>query len=95
MIHAAGDLATNMRKVLISLLAFIIFLSGSSSLAESLSSAEMFGVRMGFWSALDARNVQSPPAYEILTRVTAPYGEFFFSHGLKKGFSFEFSLGSY
>jgi len=85
----------NMKRLLFSLLLVIILLGASPSLAESLSSVQMFGVRMGFWSALDARNVQSPPAYEILTRVTAPYGEFFFSHGLKKGFAFEFSLGSY
>jgi hypothetical protein len=95
LIGAAGDLLTSMRKLLISLLFFIVLFSASSSLAQNLSSAEMFGVRLGFWSALDARNLQAPPAYEILTRVTAPYGEFFFAHGLKKGFAFEFSLGSY
>jgi hypothetical protein len=55
----------------------------------------MFGIRMGFWSALDAKNIQSPPPLEILTKVTAPYGEFFISNGLKKGFAFEFSVGSY
>lgn len=55
----------------------------------------MFGIRMGFWSALDAKNIQSPPAYEVLTKITAPYGEVFFSNGLKKGFAFEFSVGSY
>jgi outer membrane protein W len=94
-VGTAEGLPINMRKYSISLLFFIILFSGSPSRAQDLSSAEMFGVRMGFWSALDARNIQSPPAYEILTRVTAPYGEFFFSHGLKKGFAFELSLGSY
>ena len=55
----------------------------------------MVGIRMGFWSALDAKNVQSSHPYQVLTKVTAPYGEFFFSNGLKKGFAFEFSVGSY
>jgi hypothetical protein len=55
----------------------------------------MFGIRMGFWSALDAKNIHSSPYYEVLTKVTAPYGEFFVSNGLKKGFAFEFSGGSY
>jgi len=55
----------------------------------------MFGIRMGFWSALDAKNVHSSPSHEVLTKVTAPYGELFFSNGLKKGFAFEFSAGSY
>lgn len=94
-IQTAEGFSINMRKFLISVLFFIIVFSAGSSPAKELSSAEMFGVRMGFWSALDARNIQSPPAYEVLTRVTAPYGEFLFSHGLKKGFAIEFSLGSY
>jgi outer membrane protein W len=55
----------------------------------------MFGIRMGFWSALDAKNIHSSPYYEVLTKVTAPYGEFFISNGLKKRFAFEFSVGSY
>jgi hypothetical protein len=67
----------------------------SLSWANDLSSIHMFGLRMGFWSALDAKNTQASPSYEVLTKVTAPYGEFFFSNGLKKGFAFEFSLGSY
>jgi hypothetical protein len=67
----------------------------SLSWASDLSSVHMFGLRMGFWSALDAKNIQKLPSYEVLTKVTAPYGEFFFSNGLKKGFAFEFSLGSY
>jgi outer membrane protein W len=55
----------------------------------------MFGIRMGFWSALDAKNIKSSPQSEVLTKVTAPYGELVFSNGLKRGFAFEFSLGSY
>jgi hypothetical protein len=74
---------------------FIISFGGSFSWADDLSSVHMFGIRMGFWSALDAKNIQSPPPLEILTKVTAPYGEFFISNGLKKGFAFEFSVGSY
>jgi hypothetical protein len=74
---------------------FIILFGGSFSWADDLSSVHMFGIRMGFWSALDAKNIKSPPSLEILTKVTAPYGEFFISNGLKKGFAFEFSVGSY
>jgi len=55
----------------------------------------MVGLRLGFWSALDAKNIRSSPSSAVLTKVTAPYGELFFSNGLKKGFAFEFSLGSY
>jgi outer membrane protein W len=84
-----------MRRLLFPVLLVTVSFGASSCLAKNLSSAEMLGVRMGFWSALDAKNVEGPPAYEILTRVTAPYGEFFFSHGLKKGFALELSLGSY
>jgi len=50
---------------------------------------------MGFWNAVEAKNIQAPPEHEILSKVTAPYGEFFISMGLKKGFALEFSLGSY
>lgn len=74
---------------------FVISLWVSFSWARDLSSVHMFGLRMGFWSALDAKNTQAPSPYEVLTKVTAPYGEFFFSNGLKKGFVFEFSVGSY
>jgi outer membrane protein W len=65
------------------------------SVAKDLSSVHMFGIRMGFWSALDAKNVHGSPSHEVLTKVTAPYGELFFSNGLKKGFAFEISIGSY
>lgn len=84
-----------MRKFFPSLLFFIFLLSASFSLANDLSSVHMLGLRMGFWSALDAKNTQALPPYKVLTKVTAPYGEFFFSNGLKKGFVFEFSVGSY
>lgn len=50
---------------------------------------------MGFWNAVKAKNMQAPPGHEVLSKVTAPYGEFFICAGLKKGFALEFSLGSY
>ena len=50
---------------------------------------------MGFWNAVKAKNIQALPEQEILSKVTAPYGEFFISAGMKKGFALEFSLGSY
>jgi len=50
---------------------------------------------MGFWNAPKARNAPARPELEVLSKVTAPYGEFFISTGLKKGIAFEFSAGSY
>ena len=102
-LHPLTVFSMNMRKFLSCLspllagsaIFFIILFCGSLSWATDLSSVSMFGIRMGFWSALDAKNNQSPPPLEILTKVTAPYGEFFISNGLKKGFAFEFSAGSY
>lgn len=55
----------------------------------------MIGIRMGLWNAVEAKNMQAPLGEENLSDVTAPYGEFFISTGLKKGFALEFSLGSY
>jgi opacity protein-like surface antigen len=49
---------------------------------------------MGFWNAVKARDVKAAPGEEILSKVTAPYGEFFGSVGLTEGFALEFSLGS-
>ena len=54
----------------------------------------MLGIRMGFWNAVEAKNMQVPPGEEILSQVTAPYGELYVSAGLKKGFALGFSLGS-
>ncbi len=50
---------------------------------------------MGFWNAVKAKNIQTSPEHQIFSNVTAPYGEFFISAGLKKGFALEFSFGSY
>jgi outer membrane protein W len=93
--QSADSFIINMRKFLSCLFFFIFSLWVSFCSAKDLSSVYMFGVRMGFWSALDAKNIHSSPYYEVLTKVTAPYGEFFISNGLKKGFAFEFSAGSY
>ena len=65
-----------------------------SCLAADLTTVHMLGVRMGFWNAVNARDVQAAPGEEILSKVTAPYGEFFGSVGLTRGFALEFSLGS-
>jgi opacity protein-like surface antigen len=54
----------------------------------------MVSMRVGFWSALEARNVDPKPGEDILTKVTTPYGEIHFSLGLKKGFAVGFSTGS-
>ena len=81
------------RLTLLSFLTLSI-LQVDSCLAVDLSSVHMLGVRMGFWNAVKAKNVQAPPGEEILSKVTAPYGEFFGSVGLTQGFALEFSLGS-
>lgn len=81
------------RLILLSFLALSI-VRVNSCLAADLSSVHMLGVRMGFWNAVEAKNVQAAPGEEILSKVTAPYGEFFGSVGLTQGFALEFSLGS-
>ena len=63
--------------------------------ARDLSSSNMVGVRIGFWSAVDAKHVQAAPGEDILTKVTATYGELHFSAGVKKGFAVGISMGSY
>ncbi len=83
-----------MKRLLLVSFLLLSILQVNSGLALDLSSVHMLGVRMGFWNAVNARGVQAPPGEEILTKVTAPYGEFFGSAGLTKGFALEFSLGS-
>lgn len=63
--------------------------------ARDLSTVHMIGLRMGFWSTPQAKNIQLRPEQELFGKVTAPYGEFFASTGLKKGIALEFSVGSY
>ncbi|MFH1336145.1 MAG: outer membrane beta-barrel protein [Candidatus Zixiibacteriota bacterium] len=81
------------KYLLINLLVFCFILPASGQ-ARDISSIQMMGVRMGFWSAVKAQDITNPPDQEITTKVTAPYGEIFISSGLKKGFALEFSLGS-
>ena len=81
------------RLILLSFLALSFFRVNSCPAAD-LSSVHMLGLRMGFWNAVNANDVKTAPGEEILSKVTAPYGEFFGSVGLTKGFAVEFSLGS-
>lgn len=83
-----------MKRLLLVSFLLLSILQVNSCLALDLSSVHMLGVRMGFWNSVKAKNVRAAPGEEILTKVTAPYGEFFGSAGLKKGFALEFSLGS-
>lgn len=55
----------------------------------------MIGIRFGFWNAVEAKNIEGSPDQEITSKVSGPYGEFFISSGMKKGFALEFSFGSY
>lgn len=77
---------------------FSCFLLGillpSLCLAEDLSSVDMLGVRIGFWSAPEAKNVETDLFWEEVP-VTERYLELFLSSGLKKRFSREISLGLY
>ena len=81
------------RLILLGFLALSVLRTDSCP-ATDLSSVHMLGLRMGFWNAVNARDVKAAPGEEILSKVTAPYGEFFGSVGLTRGFALEFSLGS-
>jgi opacity protein-like surface antigen len=72
----------------------LCIVSADLSGAEDLSSSNMVGLRFGFWNAVGAKNVEAGPGEDILTKVTAPYGELHFSVGLKKGFALGVSMGS-
>ncbi len=84
-----------MKRYLLLTCFLLSFFLSHACLAEDLSTAYMIGLRMGFWSAVDAKNVQAPTGEEILSKVTAPYGEFHVSVGLTRGFALGISLGSY
>jgi len=86
---------TNMKRFLLFNCFLVIIFFPDFCLGRDLSTVHMIGVRMGFWSAVEAKNIQASPGEEILSKVTAPYGEFHVSTGLKKGFALGFSLGSY
>lgn len=73
----------------------MLFLFPAVDLAKDLSSVQMVGIRMGFWNAVKADKIQNTPELEITSKNTAPYAEVFIAPGLKKGFSLEFSFGSY
>ncbi len=62
--------------------------------AKDLSSAKMVGLRFGVWNAVNARHVEPAPGEDILTEVTAPYGEIHFSLGLENGLAVGISMGS-
>jgi hypothetical protein len=64
------------------------------SLATDLSSYKMVAIRVGFWSALEAKHIDPEPGEDILTKVTTPYGEIHFSLGLNQGFAIGISTGS-
>jgi opacity protein-like surface antigen len=83
-----------MKKYLFINLLVFCFILPTIVKARDISSIQMMGIRMGFWNAVNARDIVNPPDQEITTKVTAPYGELFISSGLKKGFALEFSLGS-
>ncbi|MGB8658260.1 MAG: hypothetical protein WCE90_10830 [Candidatus Zixiibacteriota bacterium] len=80
--------------IIICLFLWTTVLAGNC-LATDLSSTQSIGLRMGFWSAVQAKHIPVTPDQEILSKVTAPYGELVIFTGLKKGFGLEFSLGSY
>jgi opacity protein-like surface antigen len=64
------------------------------SSARDLSGAKTVGVRFGVWRAENAKHVQAAPGEQILTDVSAPYGEVHISLGLNKGFAAGISIGS-
>jgi len=83
-----------MKKFVIFNFLMLSFLFPGLGLCKDLSSAYMIGIRFGFWNAVKAKNIESFSDQEITSKVAAPYGEFYISSGLKKGFAIELSLGS-
>ena len=83
-----------MKKFVIFNFLMLSFLFPGLCLCKDLSSAYMVGIRFGFWNSVKAKNIENPSDQEIMSKVTAPYGEFYLSSGLKKGFALELSLGS-
>lgn len=87
-----GNLA---RKGLPGILIMILFLSGSNScVAEDVSAFNLIGLRVGLWRISSTDVEPGIPYYTSSSKSVSPYGEFFLSYGLKKGFLAELSLGS-
>ncbi len=83
-----------MRRFLILSCLVLVVTSGDLCSAKDLSWSQTIGVRFGLWNSTEAKHVQPDPGEDILTKVTAPYGEIHVSLGLKKGFAVGISLGS-
>ncbi len=93
MIH--NKLLINMRRFLVFGCVLLSIILACPAVAADPSSSRSVGVRLGFWSALQANELEVLPGEEVLTKVTRWYGEIHFSAGLRRGFAVGVSLGSY
>lgn len=83
------------RKGFAGILFLIFLLSGSDiCFGEDISAFNLIGLRVGLWRMSSTDIKPEIPQYSASAKATSPYGEFFFTYGLRKGFLVEFSLGS-
>jgi len=79
---------------LLFILSIIFFVNVENSFSKHSSSYDVIGLRGGIWRLSHSKNIVAPPEYKVSTKTYSPYMEIFFTHGLKKGFSLEFTFGS-
>jgi len=88
-------LANLVKKGTFGILFLVFFLSGSGvCFGEDVSAFNLIGLRVGLWRMSSTDITAGMPYYGASAKSVSPYGEFFLSHGLRKGFLVEFSLGS-
>ena len=88
-------LANLMKKGFSHILFLIIFLFGYNyCFGEDVSSFNLIGLRIGLWGMSSADIESRIPEYQASSKTVSPYGEVFFTYGLKNGFLGELSLGS-
>jgi len=75
------------------LLALFLF-SSDLCFGEDVSTFNLIGLRIGMWRMSSAAVEPRIPEYQTSSKTVSPYGEVFFTYGLKKGFLAELSLGS-
>lgn len=84
-----------LKKGIVGLLFLTFFFSVSGlCYGEDISSFNLIGLRVGLWRMSSTEVDPGIPYYSASSKSISPYGELFFSYGLRKGFLAEFSLGS-
>jgi outer membrane protein W len=83
------------RKGISGILALTFFLAGSGlCFGEDVSAFNLIGLRFGLWRVNSTEVKPEVPEYSGSAKANSPYGEFFLTYGLKKGFLMGLSLGS-